>query len=94
MELTTKEQELFELVQSIGETANKKYSINIVKPINEEILVEYRIYHSDGYCFDICQKMNYNVETDEFIGFEYDMFSKYEGFKELTSEDAIKLIQE
>lgn len=59
---------------------------------------EYRVYHSDGYCFDIT-KEKIELAQDECCvscinGYEY-YFNEgnYDGFKEISIEKAIQLLQ-
>lgn len=58
---------------------------------------EYRVYHKDGYCFDV-KKSKVDIAEDEICvgeihGFEYEFYSEWEGFKELEVEDAINLFK-
>jgi|GEM_PF-3023281 hypothetical protein len=60
---------------------------------------EYRVYHADGYCFDITKEkieLSEDESCDSGIGgYEY-IFNEglYEGFKEITVEEAIKLLKQ
>lgn len=60
---------------------------------------EYRVYHADGYCFDVT-KEKMELAEDESCdscigGYEYSFNEgAYEGFKEITVEEAIKLLKQ
>ena len=60
---------------------------------------EYRVYHANGYCFDVT-KEKIELAEDESCdscigGYEYSFDEgAYEGFKEITVEEAIKLLKE
>lgn len=52
----------------------------------------FRVYHKDGYCFDIEKYPNYDVETEKFINWEYSFYSEYEGFNKCSIKKAFELI--
>lgn len=60
---------------------------------------EYRIYHSDGYCFEVSKEKIYLAEDESndsaICGYEY-LFDEgmFEGFKEVTVEKAIELLKQ
>lgn len=76
--------QLFELLNNKGEGIFNKVHI-IFDPFVG--IDRFRVYHSDGYCFD-CERV------DELDYYEYVFFTGYEGFKPITIEEAIKLIKE
>lgn len=93
------EKELFDLVDSIGE--GLFLSLHIID-ISDEIDYgkQYRVYHSDGYCFNVREEEI--DDLDDFIAeygkinignnhyaFQSDLF---DGFKKLSIEEAIILI--
>ena len=59
---------------------------------------EYRIYHADGFCFDVSKEKT-DLAKDKVCvscigGYEYDFNEgAFEGFKEITVEEAIKLLE-
>jgi len=54
----------------------------------------YRVYHRDGYCFDITWERQWDEEDNEIEPhYEYHE-GIFDGFKELDIESAIKLIEE
>lgn len=85
---------LFDLCEEFGENIHGKLHIleNSQYP-NEK--TEYRIYHADGYCFDVSREEIDLAEgemCDSMIGcYEYYFNEGYEGFKEITVGEAIKL---
>lgn len=94
MEQITLEQELFELVLTLERLGCKILDIIDITP--EGLFkvgdISFRVYHPDKYCFDIHSRM---VEADNEYGFqsEYTYFAEYDGFKQLTSEQAITLLK-
>lgn len=88
---------LFNLCAKNGEGIYKKIHIIDNSQFPEEKR-EFRIYHADGYCFNV-SKEKIDLAEDEicvsYIGsYEY-YFDEgaFEGFKEITVEEAIKLLE-
>lgn len=87
------ERRLFEAVQEIGEGIfNKIHIIN--NSAFPEIKVEYRMYHADGYCWDISREAQFSddddmVELEPFFAFS----ENWDGFKESGIEFAINEIE-
>lgn len=94
---TQQAKKLFDLCEKNSEGVYNKLHIidNSRFPEEKE---EYRIYHADGYCFDV-SKEKIELAEDEICdscigGYEYSFNEgTYEGFKEITVEEAIKLLQ-
>lgn len=87
----TLDQELFELIQFIGEGLYNKIHIIDSTGTPESIGDQsFRVYHSGGYCFDIETKMIEN-ENNLWVH-DYIFISEFDGFKLLTTYEAIKLI--
>lgn len=92
-----KAKKLFDLCGKYGEGIHFNFHIieNSQFPLEKK---EYRVYHSDGYCFDV-SKEEMELAEDEICnscinGYEYSFNEGvYDGFKEITIEDAIKLIE-
>lgn len=88
---------LFDLCEKNNEGVYNKLHIIDNSRFPEE-KKEYRIYHADGYCFDV-SKEKIELAEDEICvscigGYEYDFNEgAFEGFKEITVEKAIKLLQ-
>lgn len=79
--------ELYDFLEDLGDGMHGKLHIIDQSRFPEE-KSELRIYHADGYCFDIC-KEQVEVAEDEINnsaidGYEYSLTDGYEGFKELT----------
>jgi len=95
-----KEKKLFDLADKIGEGVHGKlHIIDVSENLHSlpDEKVEYRVYHSDGYCFDISREpieLAEDESCDSCIdGFQYSfMDGIYEGFKELTIDEAIKIL--
>jgi hypothetical protein len=92
--METKNKTLFCLIDSIGERLEGDFHI-----IDNTELVHcdgertYRIYHKDGYCFDISKELeSENEETGE-ENFYYGFFSEWPGFDDLKVEKAIELLK-
>lgn len=92
-----KAKKLFELCEKNGEGTFQKLHIieNSRFPDQKK---EYRIYHSDGFCFDV-SKEQVDLAEDESCdscidGYEYYFEGDaFEGFKSITVEDASELLQ-
>lgn len=87
---------LFDLCEQYGEGIYHKLHIIENSQFPEE-KKEYRVYHSNGYCFDVT-KEKIEIAEDERCdscigGYEY-YFNEgtYDGFNEITVEEAIELL--
>jgi hypothetical protein len=95
-----KAKELYDLVAKKGELLKGKLHIldnsddEDVNSIYGEGL--YRVYHEDGYCFDVSKTIiDWDIrEGKEVDNFDYFMYSEWDGFKNLTIEKAIELIKQ
>lgn len=88
---------IFDLCEKRGEGIyNKLHIIDTSQYPDEK--KEYRIYHADGYCFDVSREELELYENEVCIssinGYEYEFNEGiYEGFKEISAQEAIKLLQ-
>lgn len=84
------EKELFDLCKEIGEIIyGSIHIINTSTTTDEE---KYRVYNSDGYCFDIGKveiSSDDDTNTEAIDGYEYTYFSEWDGFKEYKIYTAI-----
>lgn len=81
------EEDVYKPVSKIGGGIHGKLHIERLSFRNEEEI--YRVYHGDGYCFDIIK--SYDDDENEWI---YSFFQEYEGFnKGLTLRKAFELLQ-
>lgn len=94
---TKQAKKLFDLCEKNDEEVyNKLHIIENSRFPDEK--KEYRVYHSDGYCFDV-SKEKIELAEDEICdscigGYEYSFnVGAYEGFKEIAVEETIKLLQ-
>lgn len=55
--------------------------------------VDYRVYHADGYCFDVYKRACTEDDTDEFLYWDYNIFSDFDGFEEINIKKVIELIE-
>ena|SRR3972149_7029221 len=95
MKTNDKEKELFELLNSIGGICAKGIHVLIdIDPGSRFDDTWIRVYHKDGYCFDVNKTANYDIETDAFIGWTYDIFSEWDGFLKIDTVEAIELIKD
>lgn len=85
------EKSLFEAVHNIGEGIFSKIHI-IDNSAFPDMKIEYRIYHADGYCWDISMENQYD-DNDEEIGPYYDFSENWDGFKKSGIEFAISEIE-
>ncbi len=88
---------IFDLCEKRGEGIYDKLHIINTSQYHDE-KKEYRIYHADGYCFDV-SKEKLDLDEDEVCiscinGYEY-LFNEgiYDGFNEISEEEAIKLLE-
>lgn len=84
------EKKLFYLVQNIGEGIFNK--IHIIDNTEFETH-SFRIYHSDGYCWNILQEEQFD-DIDNPIDPYYEFSESWEGFKESGIEFAISEIEQ
>ncbi|MBM3712520.1 MAG: hypothetical protein FJW56_03675 [Actinobacteria bacterium] len=95
-ENSRKSKKLFDLCEKNGEGLYSKIHIINVSQFPEK-KSEFRIYHEDGYCFNVSKEKIY-LDEDEICvssigGYEYEFDEgAFEGFKEITVEEAIKLM--
>lgn len=94
--MKTKEQILFEIVDSIGEELEG--DIHIIDTTPEypdyEGEKEYRVYHSKGLCIDVWKKAeSVNETTDEVETWDYDNYKEWDGFDNLLIDDIIQLLK-
>ena len=90
-----KEKHLFEMVAEKDETLEGDLhiiNIGMATCTWDDDEVKYRIYHKDGYCFDISKKL-YIPDDDEEPVFCYVFNSEWDGFKSLNIDKAIKLLK-
>lgn len=85
------ERRLFEAVEQVGEGIFSKIHI-INNSAFPDTKTEYRIYHADGYCWDISKENQYD-ENDKEIEPFFDFSENWEGFKESGIEFAINEIE-
>jgi len=93
-----KEKKLYELVDNSDVDKMSKLGIGI----HDSSFVEcrfpqesngYRIYHKDGYCFDITWERQWDEEENE-VDPHYEYHEGiFDGFKDLTIEKAIEIIE-
>lgn len=93
-----KEELLYKLVEKLNDESTTYDGIGIHESsfidcrIPEEAY-GYRIYHSNGYCFDICFAKQYD-ENDKEIESHYEYHGDiFDGFKTITLDEAITLIK-
>lgn len=90
------EKELFDLVDWVGQ--GLYMSLHIIAISEFGYGNKYRVYHSDGYCFNI-EKEEVDLAEDEsnpsaIDGYEYTYLDDlFDGFKILDIKEAIKLIR-
>lgn len=84
------EKELFELIELLEN--DDPYGIGIHPNSYADEEMGYRVYHKDGYCFDVTKIKDY--ENDEVGHYTYKYHEgAFDGFKDLPLEKAIKLIK-
>lgn len=96
---TKKAKKLFDMCYNANQGIHGKlHIVNISKSNIEDEEMKYRIYHADGYCFEI-ERIKIDLAEDEMcesmIGKHEYLYgdNNYEGFKELTIEKAITLLK-
>lgn len=91
------EKKLFDLVASLDQDNLDGIGIHPSSFIDERFTSDengFRLYHKDGYCFDITREKEYDIDGNETGNFHYEYHEgHFEGFKELPLEKAIELIE-
>lgn len=82
---------LFNLVKEVGEILTKKLHIIDTGDGGQDFEQSYRVYHSDGYCFDVW-KEDASIENDE-NEYTYGFYSEWPGFTPLPIRDTILLME-
>lgn len=95
------EKRLFNLIKKIGEGVFDKIHIIDNSDLTDES--SYRIYHADGYCWDISIEPEYEWDDendeDRLVGYYYSFDEEWEGFKQsginlaITEIEKIKKLQ-
>lgn len=89
--------QLFDLIKKNGEKiTSKMHVINASDGYDPHDLEVFKIYHSEGYYFEV-SKERIDLAEDEqcetIDGYYYNFDSSiFEGFKELNKQQALKLI--
>lgn len=92
------EKKLYELVESIDQDNMEGLGFGI----HESSFIEcgfpenangYRVYHKDGYCFDITWERQWDEEFNEIEPYYLYHEGVFDGFKSLTIEKAIEIIE-
>lgn len=89
-----KQEQLFNLIEEIGEIIEGDiHIIDTSEQIGDDEKT-FRVYHKDGYCFDVSK---ITEEEDEQTGipivFDYTFYSQWDGFNKLTIDKAIEIIK-
>ena len=93
-----REKRLYDLVESLDEDNLDGIGIHESNHVDCRFPKEsygYRIYHKDGYCFEITFEKMYTNEDETEADSHYEYYGgEFEGFKEISLEESIKLILE
>ncbi len=93
---TMKEKRLYKLVESLDEGKSDGIGVHESSFIECRFPKEsygYRIYHRDGYCFDITWERQWD-EDDNEIESHYEYYEGvFDGFRSLRIEEAIEIIE-
>lgn len=86
----TTEQEIYELLEKVGEVLEGEFHIIP----NDEPQCEgegaFRVYHAQGYCFDVVKEIS---DEDEDVTY-YSFLEQWDGFKnDLTAKGALKMLK-
>jgi len=93
------EKRLYEVVEATGETlCGSLHIIDLSSSYLEEGEGEFRVYHKQGYCFDVKKEKVYLAEDETndtaIDGFEYSFYCEWEGFgNNLSLKEAFELIK-
>jgi hypothetical protein len=89
----TFEQQLFELVYKTGEVCGLSFHIIDTTDYSIDGVMEFRIYHKNGYCFDVREEIERDNKGN-IINKDYTFFAEWEGFdNSITPEKAIELLK-
>lgn len=80
------EEILFNQVSHIGETQTENFEIIDTSDSVDEIYGEkqYRVYHSDGFCFDISKINRGTDDNGVHLGWDFIIFDEWDGFKKAS----------
>lgn len=93
--------DLFNLIHSKGEGVFKKVHILIntrEDDVDNENKIRYRIYHADGFCFDVSREYCPKEDRDDFTGYDdegncYEFFASYEGFQDVDVGNCLRIMK-
>jgi hypothetical protein len=87
-------QKLYERIESIGEGDYRDmHIIDTTEYMPDEGCKTFRIYHSDGYCFEVSKSIDTeDEETGAPLTFYYDIDTYFDGFKDISADQAFKLL--
>ena len=94
-EMKTKEQELYEIIECIGETISGDF--HIIDTSDYEFDDEchtFRIYHKSGICVDISKEEIIDENTGDIESYEYNFFNEWDGFNKIGIDVLMKLIKD
>ena len=87
----TPEEKLFKLVFNVGEWLEGDVHIidTTIRPTEADEL-SFRVYHKEGYCWDIKKEIYFEDDEDNIIEYHYTFYEEWDGFKKVSSiEEAI-----
>lgn len=83
---------LFDTVKSIGETMEGAFHIiDNTEYGHYEEEKTFRVYHKEGYCFDVSVIVDEDEQTGEYL-YSYTFYAEWEGFDKINVDKAIELL--
>lgn len=91
----SEEEKLFELISELGEMLEG--DLHIIDMSDEYPITEgdkkFRVYHKQGFCFDLEKIFVEDEMVEGKDGFEYSFYSEWDGFDPCTVEKAIEVLE-
>lgn len=85
---------LFDYVNNLGEVQNEYFQIIDISDSVDTIFGEkkFKVYHSNGYCFDVEKKNLGQEDKNTWLGFDYIVYDDWDGFKKGSIQLYCKLL--
>ena len=89
-----KEFTLFAIVKEFGECiSGDVHVIDDTEQYTDEGEQSWRVYHAEGYCFEIKKLAEYDDETGNFKRWDFQFYSDWDNFEKCDVHKAIQLMQ-
>lgn len=83
-------QQIFDKCESVGEVITGKLHVILHEQDWDKCV--FRVYHSDGYCFDVTRELNSVEDTEESESYCYSFYSEWDEFSPCDENKAMELL--